>query len=420
MKKKKFLTLLLILVAVTLVLCVSAKVFATEPDYNIEAGELARSGVEDGNDEINPISLPEGEGVPITTSDDEVDYDYDEHDDYGDIYEGDLYVFENKSYTMDQLVDGNVFIFCSQDVTITGQVNGAVYVCAGGTLTINEEAYIGSDLFALASNIELNGLIFDVYAAADKLNIQEGASIYRDIKAIANEMMLAGTVGRDANLTANKMTLSGEENSFAVYGDLNYQSKNEIADIDKALIQGEVKYAEYIEDDDDSNVVLDLVLSAISTIVFNVLIYIVLIFFAPKFVEKSKEYVSTRGILAFAIGIAFTIAVPVIALVLLMLNIGAASAAMLLIVYAAILMINAFVVAIAANEFIAEKIKIGDSKLKKGLLLIPVSLVLWAVRKIPFIGGWISIIVFMCGVGIVILYQFDRILNKGKSEVKAE
>ncbi len=417
MKRNKILTVLLILATVFAIFCVNAKVFATEP------GDNARSATNPGDNargEGEPVATEEGV-APTPTGEENVagDDGHNHDDEQTEIYEGDLYIFENKSYTMDKLVDGNVFIF-GKDVTITGQVNGAVYVCASGTLTIDENAYIGSDLFAFAQTIELNGLIFDVYAAADKLNINSGASIYRDIRAYANDMTLAGSVGRDAFFSANKMSIAEGEDTLTVYGDLSYESKRELANIDKATIQGEIKYSEYVENDDNENVVVDLIISAISTIIFNILIYIVLVFFAPKFVEKTKEYVSTRGLLAFAIGIAFTIAVPVVAFVLLMLNVGAASAAMLLIVYAAILMINAFVVAIAANEFIAEKLKIGDSKFKKGLLLMATSLILWAVRKIPFIGGWISIIVFMCGVGIVIFYQFDKLFNKGKEVAKTE
>ena len=57
--------------------------------------------------------------------------------------------------------------------------------------------------------------------------------------------------------------------------------------------------------------------------------------------------------------------------------------------------------------FNKDKLKIDD-KFKKGLLLVPVSLVLWALRKIPFIGGIISIFVFLAGVGVVCTYQYDK------------
>ena len=156
MKKNKILTLLLILATVFTVFFVNATVFATEPEDTVNPEDLARS---QGNPGDNARGEGEennttGEETPVTTDEPEITLD-DDHNHDGeqvDIYEGDLYIFENKPYTMDKMVDGNVFIF-GKDVTITGQVNGAVYVCASGTLTIDENAYIGSDLFAFAKTI---------------------------------------------------------------------------------------------------------------------------------------------------------------------------------------------------------------------------------------------------------------------------
>ena len=52
--------------------------------------------------------------------------------------------------------------------------------------------------------------------------------------------------------------------------------------------------------------------------------------------------------------------------------------------------------------------------MKKGLLLSGVSLAVWILRKLPFIGSFVSVIICLCGIGIVILYQFDKI----KKDVK--
>ena len=214
-----------------------------------------------------------------------------------------------------------------------------------------------------------------------------------------------------------KIAEAGEdsEQALTIRGNLNYEAKNEIADMEKATITGEVKYLESTEYEENmGDVVIDYIFAAIGTVVFDLIMYIAISFFAPKFVEKAKDYASTKGLLAFAIGIAFTILVPFIALLLCMIGVGAGTAVLLLLLYAAILMVNAFAVTLVTNEFIASKLSLKEDKLKKGLLLIPVSLVIWALRKIPFIGSWISIIVFLCGVGIVILYQFDRMF-KGKN-----
>ena len=137
------------------------------------------------------------------------------------------------------------------------------------------------------------------------------------------------------------------------------------------------------------------------TIAFDLALYLLLCLIAPKFVKKAKDYVSVHGLLAVAIGLAFTILVPIIAFIFLLTGVLAGIGVFMALVYSVVLMINAFIVSVVANEFIADKLKIDD-KFKKGLLLVPVSLVLWALRKIPFIGGIISIFVFLAGVGVVL------------------
>ena len=80
-------------------------------------------------------------------------------------------------------------------------------------------------------------------------------------------------------------------------------------------------------------------------------------------------------------------------------------------------MINAFITTTITNEFIANKLNFADDKLKKTGLIAIVSLAIWGLRELPFIGGWTSVVVFLFGIGIVVLYQFDRfhdiIYNKG-------
>lgn len=323
-----------------------------------------------------------------------------------DIHEGDLYIAAgNKPYVMDQMVDGNVFIF-GNNVTVTGEINGSLFVC-GSNIEITKDAYVAFHLFAFANELTIDGMILDVYAAANNLKLGENVGVYRQIIAVADKMELAGNVGRDAFLYGEDINVTGEE--FTVYGNLNYQSKNKIANEDKLKVEGETKFNLLKEKDTDStvDVVLEYVFGAIGTVAFDVIIYLALLFLAPKFVKKAKEYVSVHGLLALAIGLAFVILVPIIAFILLITGVLAGLGVFTALVYSVVLMLNAFIVVVASNEFVAAKLKIDD-KLKKGLLLAPVSLVLWALRKLPFIGWLISTLVCLAGVGIIILYQFDK------------
>ena len=81
---------------------------------------------------------------------------------------------------------------------------------------------------------------------------------------------------------------------------------------------------------------------------------------------------------------------------------------MIAFLYGALLIVSTSVIAIIANEFASEKLKITENKVKKTLLIVPITIVIWALKKIPVVGSWISIVIFFLGVGILVLYQFDK------------
>ena len=77
----------------------------------------------------------------------------------------DLYIFEDK-VTISNVVDGNAFVMGSE-VTISGEIGGDLFVIAD-KLNI-DGGYIYSNVFALANEITVNGVVYDIYAACDEL-----------------------------------------------------------------------------------------------------------------------------------------------------------------------------------------------------------------------------------------------------------
>lgn len=398
-------TITLILVMLISLLCLSTSVMAAQMPENVMPGDLARTAGENTNEDdgVMPINLDE----ESTNGNDNGH----SHND-AELYEGDLYIAStDMEYVMDKAVNGNVFIV-GKNVKITGQIYGSLFVFSD-KVTIDKDAYITSHIFTCADTVSISGTMFDVYSASRNLIVNENTIIYRDIKGVAENVYLGGIVERDVSLTAEKIEISEQENGLMIGRNFTYETENELTGLDKARILGETKFIKYVEE--NGNVVSDYIVSAVGTVLFDIVLYMLLLFLAPKFIEKSKEYVSTKGLLAFAIGLAFTIIVPILAFILMITGVGAGLGMFAIFVYATVLMMNAFIVAATANEFIASKIKISEDKLKKSLLLIPVSLVIWGLRKLPVVGTGISILVFLCGIGIVILYQFDK---RRKSEHK--
>lgn len=402
MKKLKVLSIVLVMILMLSVFSISTKTYATKPEAR-DVGE--------------PVATSEGDN-PVTTSEDNtVDHS---HEDVN-VYEGDLYVlygedgmYTKGTYVMDKYVDGNVFIF-GNDVRITGQINGSLFVFAS-SVTIEEDAFVGCHTFAFANTIKMSGTTFDMYAACGNFELTSTGTIYRDLRFGADNSILLGKVGRDLMISGENIEVyKNEEEKLYVARDLKYYSPEPIENLDKITVNGERIHNKTNHEVSERGP-LDYVYDALENSIFAIVIYAVLIFLTPKFVEKTKGYVSTRALLSGAIGLAFTILVPVIAFLLLFTSIGVSTSFTMIMVYALILMINSVIVTIAINEFVAEKLPVIDTTWKKILMIIPISLAVFLVRQIPVIGAWITAIILFVGVGITVLYQFD----KRKKEETAE
>ncbi len=393
MKKLKVLMITLCMILLLSSVCINTNVFATNP----EARDV---------------------GEPVTTSEDNQEGDSNEAIQE---HEGDLYViygedgiYTKSNYVMDKYVDGNVFIF-GNDVKITGQINGSLFVFAS-SVTIEEEAFIGCHIFAFANTVKMSGTTYDMYAACKNFEMTNTGTIYRDLKYAAENSIVLGRVGRDLMISGENIEVyKSDEEQLYVARDLKYYSPEPIESLDKITVNGE-KIHQKVKHEVSERGPLDYVYNAVENVIFAIAIYAALIFLTPKFVEKTKGYVSTRALLSGAIGLAFTILVPVIAFLLLLTSIGISISFTMVMIYALILMINSVIVTIAINEFVAEKLPAIDTTWKKILMIIPISLGVFLVRQIPVIGSWITAIILFVGVGITVLYQFD----KRKKEETAE
>lgn len=406
MKRLKILTIVLSLILLSM--CIIPVCYATEiqPRVETEADET--------NPEVMPIS-EEGTEVPVTegenageTSEGEEEY-----------YEGDLYEMSSSDdYIMDKQVIGNVFL-AGKNITITGAINGSLYIFATDKVVIDEQAYVNGQVFIYANTVEMKGLVIDLYCACTNYRNTTTSLVYRDLRLAAQDTYLAGGVGRDVFINTQKIAAeTGEENPFIVYGNLEYKADNEIEGMDRTSVKGDIKYNKVeAYQAGEANTVAAYVGRLISTIIFDLFAYIFIITFAPRFTSKVKDYISSRGILALVVGLLFAVLVPIVSIAALISGTLSACGLLWFIVFALVCMLNAAVVAIAITQLIISKMKVEKAGLRR-LIIIPVSAVLWGIKQIPVVGAFIAIAIYLLGVGIITLYQFDRI--KEDKAVKAE
>ncbi len=393
MKKLKKFTLILAIMLIITALFSNINVFATDVDDADTQAISEDSSSEESTDEEDEI----------------------------EVYEGDLFVIfgeedDETAYVMDKYVDGNVFII-GDNVTISGQINGSLFVLATN-LVIESSSYIACNVFACAETISMSGFTYNMYAACVSFGLGSSGVIYRDFDLVSEYAYLIGTVRRDFNLVADEIIAYEDEDTYlTVYNNFSYTSGTEIENIENIAVYGTIYY-EMTEEEEETtaDIISSYIYDAIQSIVFVLIVYFVLIFLTPKFVEKTKEYISTRALLAGAIGIAFMILLPIIAFVLLFAYFGTSLAILAVFVYCVVLMINSTVVTIAINEFVSSKIKAIDTITKKTLLIIPIALVMYLIRQIPYVGFIVSVIVILVGTGIEVLYQFDKRKKEKVSE----
>lgn len=398
MTKSKCKILLLVVVIISLISTLS---FATvEP----------RTAEEDTND-IAAISTDDENAVQVT-SEDETQTTTDEEQDWTN---SDLYLAKDK-VDVTGVVDGNAFIV-GDEVTISGEIGGDVFVCAN-KLTISG-GYIYSSLFAVANEININGIVYDVYAAANSFTLDTDGYVYRDLKVTANTIALNGTVRRDAYLSGANFNFS--ENSGSIGGNLKYSANSEVV-IPEGFVTGETTFDKTnVEEVSVGERVLSYVLNAIATLIYTLVVALLAIWLAPKFVEKASTMTSKKAVTALGVGILSVILITIALVLVLLSTICPQLFIAGLLLFIVICMSGLAFASIYFGSLFAKLVKwdIKNSKVKFVLSTLIAALLLWLVSQIPFIGWFIGLIVGLLGIGTLI---FNVIPKKVvvKEEVQTE
>ena len=358
--------------------------------------------------EIQPRTSTEAEGDPISSIDEEGDdantsiYDH-------DIIYDDLYVFENKDYEMDKMVDGNAFIFVNGDVKFTGEVNGSVFIMANGTVEFTEDVAIINSLYIIAQEVKINGYVNDVYAITQNLEMMEDAYIRRDIRVIASDVKLRGTIYRDVYLTAENIDVKDDDTSLLLGGNFNYTSEKEVEGLEDVVLYGEINFDLHEKTEEVVSIgekIAEYASSAVTSIVYALVVYLILILIAPKFVEKVGKDLKEKTILPFVVGlvtwIAITLAI-VISFILLFTSFGSAIAIIAWFMMFIIIYISSAVFSISVLNIVKTKVaQIEGNKALQICTLIVIALVVWILQQLPYVGGLFSFVILTTGIGLIV------------------
>lgn len=409
MLKKKLKTFACILALVVLISSIS---FATT-ENNIEPRTEENSTVENVN-----VTSENPEENTTTTSDEQntTDESTETSDEtyYEELVSDDLYKFED-TIEVSNLIDGNAYLF-GDEVTISGQIGGDAFVVAKN-LNITKEGYIYGNLFVIAENITIDGIVCDLYSISQKLDVNDDGIILRDMRSISGNINLTNAdIGRNTYLKVGNLTV-GE--GTVIYGNLNYESATAIT-VPEGVVNGSINYSAGKEGEAfnyTSKTVTDYVISWVTTILFTLLVFGLLLLFAPHFVKKAENAIHKNAFITLGIGILawLIIAITLLASLFLLLTIIGAPLAFIIALLCSIpLSLASTLAIIAIASLLGGKVSFLG-KAHNLLAIILVATIVWALTSIPFyyIGTIISAIVTVFGLG---LFAFSIFTKKETSE----
>lgn len=305
--------------------------------------------------------------------------------------------------TIDYMVDGNLFVFANT-VNINSYIGGDAFIVAN-TINVNENGYIFSNLFAIGKDITISGRIYDLYACSNNITIN--GYIYRDIRTITDNLNISGIIGRNVYTktnTINIQTTSNESEQSQVTsqglinGNLNYTSSTELS-IPEGTVTGSVNYTE--EKSSNSASVQTYILSLGRFIVTVVLVWLICLWLAPKFLKNTSTIISKKFLPTLGYGILTPILAVIAFALLILLGITSTIATIGLAILFIGIALAPSIFAITINNLICNKLKIEKNSVIFGILIIT-SAILWAICIIPVVGSFVSIAISMLGLGIII------------------
>lgn len=308
----------------------------------------------------------------------------------------------NDNIKMANVVDGNAFII-GKDVTISGEIGGDLFVIAD-KLTI-EGGYVYSSVFALANEINLNGTVYDLYAACNTFNLQSNGFVYRDMKLAATNANILGRVRRNANITTNNLTFADNAGEL-ISGNLNYSAPKEIT-IPEGVVAGEVKFSQESTEKSEGNPVVSKLLSLVKSLLFTFVATIVLLWLTPKFVERVGNTSINRAFVALGIGLIAPICLGIACFILLFSIVGLPILACAMFAFAILAFSSKVITSIFFGKLLTKKLN-AEGNFKLILYTLLVTLAIWLIGLIPVIGTLIGSIASIFGIGLTLVNMISK------------
>lgn len=310
-------------------------------------------------------------------------------------------------------------------VDIIGNINGLGFI-AGETVNINgnlDYGFIAGDEINVSGTIEKN-----IYAAGNNINITKDATIKqdlflagstitinnknsRDIKAIADKIIIKEGTIITGNIDLNTTNLI-IENNVTIKGELKYNEDAKTSVNENAQIGQTETYKIKENTEIDTNEIL-------ATILNMVVVFLVITILIPKTFEKQERIYQNKNNYFKNIGIGFLLLLctPVIALMLLISNIGVSLGLILTTIYIVAIYLSFIITGFIIGDLLLVKLlKLKTNNYLTGIIGI---ILLEILTVIPVLGTIITILAIPLGLATIWnLIQTEEDINKKAKNIK--
>lgn len=299
------------------------------------------------------------------------------------------------------------------NVNIRGTVDGNVRVAGGN---VNVEGKVGKNLTALGGSIDLSqsaAISGNLVSAGG--NIQIRAPINGKANLAGGNVDIGSEIGSDVNVATEKLNLTS---NAKVLGNLSYWSENQADLATDATVSGKTNFSKVEKPEIDKEKAaaawagVNLWLNIYKFLV-GLILGLILIWAFPNFMQKSADEILTNPLASFGWGFLFLVAAPVAIVLLFITVLGIPLALIALFAYILIIMIAQIFTSLAIGEWLLKRFNQRGGVMAAFIVGL---VVLSLLKLIPILGGIISFIALLVGLGgyLTIKYSAFRDLRAKK------
>lgn len=298
-------------------------------------------------------------------------------------------------------IEGNVngdLIIAGGNVEVKGNVSGDI-TAAGGNVVLS--GTIGDDLRAAGGDIRVTGPVTDdVLIAGGIVTIAETATVGGQLKTGAGELTVAGKV-TTIEAAGEKVTLA---KTAVVAGDLTYWSSQQATIEQGAAVTGKTTHNTVKDEPVRSGD--NLWSKLFSTLTAALFAYIFFLLFPVK-TAAVIDSINMKAFTNFWLGLAFTILVPIVAIITIITIVGIPVSIGILLLYPIFMYLGSLVTTVWLGDRAMRLLNKSTEKDITAPSIFVGAVLMTLLMLIPYVGPIMSFLLFMTGLGSLVRFDWE-------------